>query len=236
METIIPFKEKKWTVQAVMFDLDGTLIDSIPSYFRVMAWMMETLGLPPAPRSRIADFMIQGLPAFENMIPQEMHDQKEELIKKFLSLGRQKLRSTFQKEVELIPGVEQLFSEITLRKIPIGVVSSTHRAYMDLKLTPLARKGLKASLASVIATEDAPKKKPAPDPLLACARKLSVQPSRCIFIGDCHVDIQAGRKAGMMTIGVLTGLHDRETLEKENPTMILDSVADLTQLVVSNFI
>ncbi len=236
METIIPFKEKKWKVQAVMFDLDGTLIDSIPTYFRLMASVMDTLGLPQAPKSQITDFMTRGLPAFENMIPVEMHYRKEELIKEFLSLGREKLRSTFQKEVELIPGVDRLFSEIALRKIPIGVVSSTHRAYMDLKLTPLARKGLKASLASVIATEDAPRKKPAPDPLIACARELAVPPSRCIYIGDSHVDIRAGRKAGMMTIGVLTGLHDRETLENENPTMILDSVADLTPYVARNLI
>lgn len=236
METTISFKEHIWTIKAVMFDLDGTLIDSVPAYFRLMESILGSVGLPPAPKPAVADFMTQGLPAFEKMIPLEMHDRKDELIEKCLTLGRKKLRNMLQDEVDLIPGVEGLFSVLANQKIPMGVVSSTLRAYIDLKLAPLARKGLKELLSSVIGTEDAPRKKPAPDPLIACARELAVPPQRCIYIGDSHVDIQAGREAGMMTIGVLTGLHDRETLERENPTMILDSVADLIPLFDWNLI
>ncbi len=219
-----------------MFDLDGTLIDSVPGYFRLMASIMDAVGLPSVPKSQIADFMTQGLPAFETMIPQEMQDQKDELIEKCLTKGRKMLRDMLKEEIELIPGVEHLFFELAHHKIPIGIVSSTMRTYMDLKLLPLARKGLKELLSSIVAIEDAPRKKPAPDPLIVCAKALGVPVQHCVYIGDSHVDIQAGRNAGTMTIGVLTGLHDRETLENENPTMILESVADFTPLVVRNLI
>lgn len=227
---MISLKEKIGSIKAVMFDLDGTLIDSVPPYFRLMESILGAAGLPPAPKPLVAEFMTQGIPAFEKMIPPDMHHRKDELIEKCLTLGRKMLRDMLKKEVELIPGVEELFSAVTNKRIPIGVVTSTFKIYLDLKLGPLERKGLKGLLSSVIATEDAPKKKPAPDPLFACAREIGVSPQHCIYIGDSHVDIQAGQKAGMMTAGVLTGLHDRETLARENPTLIVDSVAQLIPL------
>jgi phosphoglycolate phosphatase-like HAD superfamily hydrolase len=127
----------------------------------------------------------------------------------------------------MIPGVRKLFSAVGRRNIPIGVVTSTERSNIQRKLTPLARHGLKDALAAVIAIEDAPRRKPAPDPLLVCADQLGVPPQNCLYAGDSRVDIQAGRAAGMITVGVLTGLDDRETLAQASPTMILDSVADL---------
>jgi HAD superfamily hydrolase (TIGR01509 family) len=133
----------------------------------------------------------------------------------------------FRTEVELIPGVKRLFAAVGSRKIPMGVVTSTERSNIQRKLIPLARHGIKGDLAAVIAIEDAPRRKPAADPLIVCADQLGVPPRTCLYAGDSHVDIRAGRAAGMFTVGVLSGLDDRETLEAESPTLILDSVADL---------
>ena len=210
-----------------MFDLDGTLIDSVPVYYRLMESILQAVGLPPVPKSVVAEFMIRGRDALELMIPKEMADQKEALIQTCIVVGRRMSWNMFRDEVELIPGVRKLFSVVGRRNIPIGVVTSTERSNIERKLTPLARHGIKDALASVIAIEDALRRKPAPDPLLVCAEQLSVQPQKCLYAGDSRVDIQAGRAAGMLTIGVLTGLDDRETLEQESPTLILDSVADL---------
>jgi beta-phosphoglucomutase-like phosphatase (HAD superfamily) len=210
-----------------MFDLDGTLIDSVPVYYRLMESILQAVGLPPVPKSVVAEFMIRGRDALELMIPKEMADQKEALIQTCIVVGRRMSWNMFRDEVELIPGVRKLFSVVGRRNIPIGVVTSTERSNIERKLTPLARHGIKDALASVIAIEDALRRKPAPDPLLVCAEQLSVQPQNCLYAGDSRVDIQAGRAAGMLTIGVLTGLDDRETLEQESPTLILDSVADL---------
>jgi beta-phosphoglucomutase-like phosphatase (HAD superfamily) len=210
-----------------MFDLDGTLIDSVPVYYRLMESILQAVGLPPVPKSAVAEFMIRGRDALELMIPKEMADQKEALIQTCIVVGRKMSWNMFRDEVELIPGVRKLFSVVGRRNIPIGVVTSTERSNIERKLTPLARHGINGALASVIAIEDALRRKPAPDPLLVCAEQLSVQPQNCLYAGDSRVDIQAGRAAGMLTIGVLTGLDDRETLEQESPTLILDSVADL---------
>lgn len=223
-----PFMKETHTIKSVIFDLDGTLIDSVPAYFRLTETILKHIGLPPAPESAMTNVMVEGMQAVEEMIPPEMQDRKKELIDKFIIEGRKALRNMFANEVEPIPGIEELFSAITNRNIPIGLVTSTHRRFIDLKLIPLERIGLKEAIDAVIAIEDAPRKKPAPDPLIACARQIGVPIGQCVYIGDNRIDIQAGNAAGMKTIGVLTGLDNRETLQKESPTMIVENIAELT--------
>ena len=75
-------------VRCALFDLDGTLIDSVPAYFELMATMLEAVGLPPAPRSLVAEFMTDGLSVLEKMIPAELTHRRYELIEELLAVGR----------------------------------------------------------------------------------------------------------------------------------------------------
>ena len=158
-----------------------------------------------------------------------MWDRKEEIILEFISVGKKIARNMFHDEVEVFHGVPELFSLLMDLKIPIGIVTSTETEYLERKLAPLVRKGLRQCLRAVVGIEDAPRRKPAPDPLLECCRRLGVDPAKCIYVGDSHVDIVAGNAAGMVTVGVLTGLDDLKRLKKETPAMIVDSVNDLNR-------
>lgn len=217
-------------VESVLFDLDGTLIDSVPVYFRMMEAILRTIGLPPAPRSVVSEFMVRGMSAIEELIPPEMKHRKEEIVLEFMATGKKIARSMFRDEVQVFHGVSELFSLLMDLGIPIGIVTSTEREYLERKLAPLDRKGLKQCLSAVIGIEDAPRKKPAPDPLFECSRQMGVDPEKCIYVGDSHVDIVAGNAAGMTTVGVLTGLDGLERLKEEGPEMILDSVNELSRL------
>jgi HAD superfamily hydrolase (TIGR01509 family) len=217
-------------IESMIFDLDGTLIDSVPTYFRLMELILKEVGLPPAPRSVVADIIAGHSEAWEKIIPAGMKDRKEELIRECMTVGREISRDIYRGEVKLFKGVGKLFSSLTDRNIRIGLVSSTEKSYMEKKLEPLVQKGIRAYLEVVIAIEDAPKKKPAPDPLIECARRLGVPHEKCMYVGDSHVDIRAGNAAGMMTLGVLTGLDDYETLKREHPTMILSNVSQIRSL------
>ena len=217
-------------IKAMLFDLDGTLIDSVPVYYRLMEHILEIVGLPQAPKSLVAEFMTGGLGVLERMIPEEMKDRKEVLINECITIGRKLSQNVFDNEVHLFNGVKELFEELTRRKILIGIVSSTDKRNMERKLAPLVRNGVRDALDMVIGIGDVSKKKPEPDPLLECARRLAVEPKACVYVGDSRVDIQAGRNAGMMTIGVLTGVDDYITLHKEEPTMILESVHNIRSL------
>ncbi len=228
-------KEQVLDIEAMIFDLDGTLIDSVPVYYRLMESILETIGLPPVSNHLIAEFMINGLETLEKIIPENKKDNKNHLIQEFISVGRKISENVFRDEVKLFPGVPELFLLLAEQNIAIGVVSSTHKQNMERKLEPLARNGLREALSVVIAIEDAPKRKPAPDPLIECAHRLAVPTKKCVYVGDSHVDISAGRTAGMMTIGVLTGLDDYKTLERERPTLILDGVYDIHNLSINSY-
>ena len=79
----------------------------------------------------------------------------------------------------------------------------------------------------MITIEDTPEVQPAPDPLIECARRLGVAEEKSVYVGDSYVDLRAGKAAGMMTVGVLTGVDDYETLKREDPDMIVESIFDL---------
>jgi phosphoglycolate phosphatase-like HAD superfamily hydrolase len=215
----------------VIFDLDGTLVDSVPIYFQIMEEMLAAVGLPPASRPLVVAFMNRGPAALEKMVPPEQAHCRAELVRECLAVGRRLAGERFRSAVPLFPGVPRLFALLTGQGIPLGVVTSTQRSHLERKMRPLERAGLREALAAVVAIEDAPRQKPAPDPLLLCTRKLAVDPARCLFVGDARTDLQAGRAAGMFTAGVLSGLDDRETLLKEHPALLLDSVADLCDWV-----
>lgn len=102
--------------------------------------------------------------------------------------------------------------------------------YIDRKLTPLEISDIKKHLDVVIAIEDAPRKKPFPDPLIVCSELLGVSTEKCVYVGDSHVDIRAANTAGMMAVGVRSGLDDHETLMAENPDMILENIKEMIRL------
>ena len=218
-------------IQCAIFDLDGTLIDSVPVYFELMETILKRIGLPPAPKCVVSEFMTGGgLKVIERHIPPELQHQKENIIKEFLTVGRDISQSALKDRVKVFDGVHQLFSRLSDLKIPIGIVTSTERAYIERKLRPLEKDDIKKYLDVVIAIEDAPRKKPAPDPLIVCGEQLGVSAEKCVYVGDSHVDIRAANAAGMIAIGVLSGLDDHETLLGENPHMILNGIDELIEL------
>ena len=218
-------------IRCAIFDLDGTLIDSVPAYFKLMETILKAVGLPPAPKQLVSEFMTGGgLKVIEKHIPPSLQHKKEDIIKQFLMVGRHRSRNAFKDHIKVFDGVHPLFVRLSALKIPIGIVTSTERAYIHRKLRPLEKHGLEQYLDAVIAIEDAPRKKPAPDPLLVCSERLGVDVENCIYVGDSYVDIRAANTAGMTAIGVLSGLDDHETLMAERPHMILEKVDELVKV------
>jgi HAD superfamily hydrolase (TIGR01549 family) len=217
-------------IEAFMFDLDGTLIDSIPTYFRIAAAMLEEVGLPQAPRESVAAMIKDGVSGFHHLIPEDMADRKEELIQACYRAGKEISARLYRDSVTLLPGVGDLFDKLSVKGIRIGIVTSSHAAYIQRKLAPLREAGIDRLIDAVILIEDTKEKKPSPEPILACARRLGVAEARSVFVGDADIDILAGKRAGTSTVGVLTGVDSYETLAVHGPDVILAGVEELIPL------
>lgn len=182
-------------VQAVLFDLDGTLIDSAPDLGAAVDKMRRDRGMPSLSAERyrpVAGAGARGLigVAFD-VTPEhpEFAALREEF---FINYERCMTQST-----QAFAGVPELIAELVALDLPWGVVTNKAARFAS----PLTRAmPLFASARIVISGDTTPHAKPHPGPLLEAARQLAIDPARCIYVGDDERDIVAGLAAGMGTV------------------------------------
>ncbi len=221
----------KLEVDAVIFDLDGTLIDTVPIYYKIIDTVFERLGIPPVPKATLLFAMKDGDFDWDCVLPNGMKPRKDELIREARIVIDEIAPRLFRRQAQLIPGAAGMLKQIAVKGMRIGLVTSTPMANLAEKMTPLKTAGLDKLLAVIITTDDVHNKKPHAEPLIKCSAGLGIAPGECVYVGDTRVDIRAGRAAGMSTIGVLTGFDDYDALKKEMPDAIVASVADLGETI-----
>jgi 2-phosphoglycolate phosphatase len=218
-------------IHAVLFDLDGTLIDSAGIYFKIVAFVLERLGLPEVPRDDILAAAEKDPFDWLRIIPKANHHQQDSLISSAWRIVEETYPAMFQEEVRLLDGVIPLLNQLVSKGIKIGIVTSTPRKHIDHKMTILENMGIANLFDVVITADDAPLKKPAPDPLIECASRLGTPVPECIYVGDTCLDIQAGKSAGMRTIAVLSGFDREEALAAAQPDALIPSVGCLNSVL-----
>jgi HAD superfamily hydrolase (TIGR01509 family) len=223
--------QNKLCVHAVIFDMDGTLIDSIDIYFKIVEVALERLKLPQVSRKQILDAAENGDFNWELVLPDEVHHKKDEIIGQAWEIINEIATQMFEENLKLIRGADNILQSIS-KSIPrIGLVTSTQRNYLKIKMQPLKRAGVEKLFEVIITSDDVPNRKPDPDPLIECAKQLDVDPNKCVYVGDTRTDIKAGKAAGMKTVGVLTGFDDYDMLAKEGPDAIIDSIRNLLEVI-----
>lgn len=187
-------------IEAVLFDLDGTLIDSAPDLGAAADRMRTCRGLPPLPLERYRAMAGAGargmLGVAFGMTPEdpEYEAMREEFFRNY--------ESAMTEQTRVFDGVAELVARLQERGLRWGVVTNKS-ARFTLPLTRLI--SLFASSGTVVSGDTTPYAKPHPAPLLEAARRLNVEPSRCIYVGDDERDVIAGRAAGMGTVAATYG-------------------------------
>ena len=223
----MPIKKPKLTVDAVIFDLDGTLIDSASSYYQMIDVIFKRLGIPPVSKKILLEAMKNGEFEWDLVLPGEMKNRQEELIEKARGILDEIAPSMFHEQVKIIPGTAEVLKAIAAEGLKLALVTSSLKDYMALKLAPLSEAGVENLFEVVITADDVQNKKPHAEPLVMCSDKLGLAPGQCVYVGDTRVDIKAGNAAGMQTVGVLSGFDDYAALKSENPNVIIDSIEEL---------
>jgi HAD superfamily hydrolase (TIGR01549 family) len=217
-------------VETVIFDLDGTLVDSTDAYFRLVEMTLDHLGLPSVEREHILRASDNGDFDWSLVLPSDLSPEKTLSIRKQAwARVRAIYPSVFEETVQLFPGVVDVIREIAAMGMRMGIVTSTPRVNMAHKVHLLREGGIEHHFEALITADDAPRKKPDPDPLIACIRTLGSPAEKSLYVGDTRSDIRAGKAAGMKTAAVLTGFDSPEMLINEAPNLLLPSVADLIE-------
>jgi pyrophosphatase PpaX len=202
----------------VLFDLDGTLADTIPlivaSYQHAFRVVLAEEVAEPRARAWIGRPL---LPALLEESPEHGH----ELDRAY----REWNLANTARLIRRFPGVPQLLDELVAAGVTCAVATSKRRETARLALTSV---GIDHLVDVVAALEDTTAHKPAPDPLLHAAATLGVDPADCVYVGDATVDVLAAQAAGMAAVAVTWGAGEREALAATGPDALVDTVADLT--------
>ena len=228
----MPLSNKNLIVNAVLFDLDGTLIDSVPIYYQIIDIVFERLGVPPVSRETLQEAMDDGDFDWDYVLPDNMKPRKEELIVDARQIIDDIAPDLFRKQIKMISGAADACRKIVDHGIKIGLVTSTPTDYIAVKLVPLKKARIDHLLEVVITADDVVNKKPHAEPLIKGSKELKVAADQCAYVGDTRVDIRSGNAAGMRTVGVLTGFDDFNALDREGPDAIIDSAAQLVDIIV----
>lgn len=186
------------TLRAVIFDLDGTLIDTADEFIPAVQTLRAENGLPEMEPERIRATVSNGARALVSLGLGLAEDAPafEAQRLRLLALYRQHLGTA----ASLYPGMAELLQEFSRRDIRWGICTNKPRAFTEPLLQRLA-----IEAGSVVCPEDVTNRKPHPESLYLNCRELQCAPSDAVFIGDHARDIEAGRRAGMFTIAAAYG-------------------------------
>jgi pyrophosphatase PpaX len=212
----------------ILFDLDGTLIDTTELILASFAWTFDhhLPGRLPA-RDALVDTFGRSLPAVLGELA-AAHGEAEPDVLAGLMLASYR---DFQLEqhdalIKPFPGVAEMLRALRPRH-RLGLVTSKREGF--------ARRGLRLfgfdELFEVaVFHDDTTRHKPEPEPLLLAAARAAVPPGEVVYVGDSIHDVAAGRAAGMRTVSVLWGPFERSTLERAGPDHVVETPEDLLQL------
>lgn len=181
--------------RAVLFDLDGTLLDTAPDLAGALNRVRAEDGLPPLPYETIRPHVSNGSVALVKL-GFEHHEQSEAFAER-----RQRLLDTYHAHVadesRLFAGIATVLDRLEATGRTWGIVTNKP-GWLTTPL--LAALGLDARPGCVVSGDTAARAKPHPDPLLAAAAALSLAPSACLYVGDAERDVAAARAAGMPVV------------------------------------
>lgn len=209
-------------IQTVLFDLDGTIVDT--NELIVQSFLHSLEGETPEPISRELIIPNMGRPLVEQMEFFSGRKEVEALIKKYRTFNLAK----HDELVQEFPNVRAVMAKLHENGIKIGIVTSKIRqtTLMGLKLC-----GLDPYVSTIVTVEDVKEAKPHPEGILAALATLGGKPEEAVMVGDSHYDIEAAQNAGVIAVGVTWSWKGRSYLEEYKPDHLIDDMFDLLPIV-----
>ena len=214
-------------IEAVLFDLDGTLADTAPDLGGALNRLLTEEGLAPLPLQQLRPYVSGGarglIQVGFGLFPTDVGYAA--LVPRFLEHYRHNLCN----ETTLFPGIEELLESLEERGIKWGVVTNKPQRFT----LPLVEKlGLRQRAACIVSGDTSPRPKPHPAPLLLACATAQVAPEQAIYVGDDQRDIVAGKAAGMRTVTAAYGyLGVAEPFETWQADVIIHKPSEILSLL-----
>jgi phosphoglycolate phosphatase len=213
----------------IVFDLDGTLVDSAPDLAFAVNTMLARFGLPTRGEDQVRGWIGNGAPMLvKRAMTGEMWPYNEpERFDEAVDLFMQVYGDNMTERGGLFPGVLEGIRELKQRGCRLAVLTNKHSRFTvplleQLDVTPY--------MDYIGCGDQFEKLKPAPEPLLKTAERFAIKPEQCLMIGDSSNDVRAARAAGYGILVVSYGYHDCERVEDLQADGVIHSIAELPDL------
>lgn len=217
-------------MKAVLFDLDGTLIDTAADFIRIIQDMCRDKQCDVVAADLIRTQVSEGARAMVKLVYPELDVEDPVFLahrQRFLDVYGDDIAV----ETDLFDGMYPLLEALESQNIPWGIVTNKPRWLSEALLKAL---NLTDRCAVLVCPEDVSKTKPDPEPMYLAAKHIQIQPEDCIYVGDHPRDIDAGRHAQMYTILAAYGylpLQHKDNLTAWQADCIVNTVAELQQVI-----
>lgn len=206
----------------VLFDLDGTLIDSGAMILSSFRYATRTVLEREIPDEELAA-LVGGMNIREQM-QSLAPDRVEELVRVYRAHNE-----PLHADLQAFPGVECLLGELSSQGRKLGIVTAKRRRTVDLAFAVLP---IERFFDVVVTSGDTERHKPHPDPVLLALERLNANGARAAFVGDSPFDVGAGKAAGTFTVGVSWGgLHPEERLVEAGADVVVHKPEDLLDVL-----
>jgi len=217
-------------IKALIFDIDGTLVDSFQVYHSVFNQGIADFNTGEVPQNVLRRLLAKNLSLREilqRVLPFPIDDAayhrcREKIIRLYKEAEVEGVRS--------FPGTERLLRELQDMKIKIGIATGRTSSSDDEWLR-FRRLGLDRYISAIVTSREVGYRKPEPDTIIECARRMETPLENCIVVGDTEADIIAAKRAGAVAVGVMSGHESEEALLKANPAVVLKNVGDFLSYV-----
>ena len=216
-------------IKALIFDLDGTLADTIPAIAEAINMTMRELSLPTHTEDEVKSFIGKGpRHLVSESLPKDKRDADACLVDRALAIYNYKYSQTYLHTDRLYDGIEEAL--ITLSKhYKIAVLSNKQDEYVKALVKQLLPQGIYQIACGSI---DCIPAKPSPELALTVIKELGVAPHECVMIGDSDVDILTAKNAGLHILAVAWGYMSKDELSVKGAKDILDDPRELTKYFI----
>ncbi len=207
-------------LQAVLFDWDGTLLDSFDADSSAYLAMFRELGIPWGLR----ELAIHYSPNWYNVYRAARIPRS-----KWEAANRAWRKQYIHHKPKLVPGARRILAW-TARRYQLGLVTSGDRPRV---LRQLRYFGLTGQFASRVCADDTTLKKPHPAPLRLALKQMGLDPSDCVYVGDSPHDLEMSRRAGVRAVAIIGRFPTEAGLRAANPEFLLNSLKQLPAVLAS---
>lgn len=204
----------------IVFDLDGTLIDSKADIAASVNFTLALLKLEPLPVEMVASFIGKGV---KNLLTQSLGEHAKDKFSAAIKVFRQHYSEHCLDHTVLYPRVKETLEH--LNGLKRAIVTNKPGMFTSPILKGLE---IESYFDFVLGGDEVPRKKPSPDPIYMLLERFQVMPSKVLMVGDSPLDIQMGKAAKIQTCAVVYGYGSETDLISEKPDFLVKDIFDLT--------